>query len=73
MTYYIPVEEIPRDTWKVLCPECGVGTATKVECTQEERDEYGCDRWFDCCSAAYVCDKCNHRFAVRLPAPEANW
>ncbi len=62
--------EIERDDDAFPCPKCK-GYADRVECTKEEREQYGCGRSYDCCSIAFVCIKCGHRFAMSLPAPEA--
>jgi len=60
--------DLPRDVDIIRC-ECG-GKMNRVECTVEEREEYGCGRSYDCCSAAFVCEQCKKRIALRLPPPE---
>ena len=64
--------EIDRDDNSFPCPKCG-GYSDSVECTSEEREEYGCGRSWDCCSVAFICSKCGHRFAMRRPSPESEW
>jgi len=63
--------EIERDDDSFPCLKCG-GYSTKTECTTEERKEYGCGKSYDCCSIAFVCTICGHRFAMSRPAPDWN-
>ena len=63
--------EVERDDDSFPCPICK-GYSYKVECTIEERKEFGCGSVWDCCSVAFVCMICNHRFAMSLSAPDWN-
>lgn len=55
----------------IICPECGLDAET-TPCTQEERNEVGCGKPYDCCSITFACDN-GHRTALRIAAPEPGW
>lgn len=61
--------ELERHDVSFPCPKCK-SFSQRVNCTDEERKEFGCGRSYDCCSRAFVCTKCGYRFAMSAPAPE---
>jgi uncharacterized protein with PIN domain len=70
--YWVKVDKSSqqiREVDTIRCEDCG-GEMDKVDCTPEERKEYGCGRPYDCCSAAFVCESCHKRIVISLPAPE---
>lgn len=64
--------EIERTDNAIPCSNCS-GYAERVQCTPLERQEYGCGRSYDCCSAAFVCIQCGNRMVTSLPAPETDF
>lgn len=74
--WLLPVDELPREAYEFLC-DCGK-VASKVDCTKEERKEFGCSRedarsTYSCCSRAFVCTSCKKRYVFRAPPPEVEW
>lgn len=69
MRFLIPYDSLPRDAHEFLHEDCG-GIYERVECTGAERKQFGCGRGWDCCSRAFVCNKCKDRIAMRVEAPD---
>ena len=61
-------QQLSRSTCSYTCG-CG-GYCEQVETTDEEFEEFGCDRK-GFCDIAFVCKRCGKRYAGKIEAPEA--
>jgi len=69
MRYLVIYNELPRYASEFLHEDCG-GIYERVECSKEEMKDFNCNRLYECCARAFVCNKCKNRLAMRVESPE---